>query len=287
MDTVNDLHDGGGNLRNLGARKRYVKISRALQFECIDKIDLLGRIKRYVPTSFDIKLVLTRLEKNKMLFGTEAHCQAVDLRLGDFQLNAPILKPNAQLSAAINDLMIQKGEECRFYRISHRYVAIPVPVNSRHIQHKDIFNGARPTRLIVKVVGQDRYNGSHELSPFSMPFPDIVRLSVSINEAEIPPVIHSSKEAYINLRQLLDRRHSEMPFTYDQYVSDYGMIVTDLSPNRDGFSQVLPNSTSGNVGIKIDFRVDTQAAQQLICIGEFRNQLSVGYGTQARLKYDI
>ena len=78
-----------------------------------------------------------------------------------------------------------------------------------------------------------------------------------------------------------------MPFTYAQYVSDYGIIVTDLSPNRDGFSQVLPNATSGNVGIKLDFTADTQVAQQLICVGEFRNQLSVGYGTQARLKYDI
>ncbi|CAB3997573.1 Hypothetical predicted protein [Paramuricea clavata] len=106
---------------------------------------------------------------------------------------------------------------------------------------------------------------------------DITNFTVTINEAEIPPVYHSSQDAYVNLRQILDCHYSEMPFSYDDYVTDYGIIVNDLSPNRNGHSQVLPNSTSGNVGIKLDFRQDTAAAQQLICVGEFRNQLSVGY----------
>ncbi|CAB3978619.1 Hypothetical predicted protein [Paramuricea clavata] len=287
MDTTAHVYDGAAGNNNLGARARYNQIHEDTVFRCIDKLDVLGRVKRYVPTSFDIKVVLTRLEKNKVLYGTAAHCGLVELKMADLKLTMPILKPNAQLSAAINDLMIQKGEECRYYKITHRYVAIPVPINSRHIQHKDIFNGARPARLVTKIISQTRYNGSFVLSPFSIPFPNITRFAVSINEAEVPPVITHSKEAYINLRQVLDRRHSEMPCTYDEYVSDYGMIVTDLSPNRDGFSQVLPNSTSGNLGVKIDFAADTVAAQQLICIGEFRNQLSVGFGTQARLKYEV
>ncbi|CAB3976757.1 Hypothetical predicted protein [Paramuricea clavata] len=286
MDVVTNLHHDTDNT-NLGARARYVAINQAIVHNCIDKLDLLGRVKRYVPTSFDIKVVLTRLEKSKVIYGTAAECALLDLRMADLKLTMPILKPNAQLSAAINDLMIQKGEECRYYKITHRYVAIPVPQNSRHIQHKDIFNGARPTRLISKIVSQARYNGSHILSPYHVAFPDISRFAVSINEAEIPPVITNSAEAYVNLRQSLDRRHSEMPCTYPEYVSDFGMIVTDLSPNRDGFSQVLPNSTSGNLSIKIDFNNDTAAAQQLICIGEFRNQMSVGFGTQARLKYEV
>ncbi|CAB3997391.1 Hypothetical predicted protein [Paramuricea clavata] len=289
MDTITNLHhntNATGNT-NIGARKRYLAVNQDVVHQCIDKLDLLGRVKRYVPTSFDIKVVLTRLEKTKVIYGTAAECALLDLRMGDLKLTMPILKPNAQLSAAINDLMIQKGEECRYYKITHRYVAIPVPQNSRHIQHKDIFNGARPTRLITKIVSQARYNGSYILSPYHVAFPDITRFAVSINEAEVPPVITNASEAYINLRQSLDRRHSEMPCTYPEYVSDYGMIVTDLSPNRDGFSQVLPNSTSGNLSIKIDFANHTIAAQKLICIGEFRNQMSVGFGTQARLKYEV
>ncbi|CAB3977266.1 Hypothetical predicted protein [Paramuricea clavata] len=248
---------------NLGARARYVLVNTDVVHECRDKCDLLGRVKRYVPTSFDIKLVLTKLDKTKLLYGTAAHCALVELRLNNLKLSMPILKPNAQLSSAINDLMIQKGEECRYYKITHRYLAIPIPANSRHIVHKDLFNGARPTRLITKIISQDRYNGSHILAPYKAGFPNITRFAVSINEAEIPPVITSATDAYINLRQVLDRRYSEMPCNFADYKSDFGMIVTDLSPNRDGYSQVLPNATSGNISIKIDFRNDTAAAQQL------------------------
>ena len=78
-----------------------------------------------------------------------------------------------------------------------------------------------------------------------------------------------------------------MPFTYDEYQSDYGIIVNDLSPNKDGFDQVLPNVTSRNVSIEIHFRVDTTQDQQLIVVGEFRNQLSAGYLTAARNKFDF
>jgi hypothetical protein len=40
-----------------------------------------------------------------------------------------------------------------------------------------------------------------------------------------------------------------MPFSYTGYVSSYGIIVNDLTANKDGFEQVLPNSTSGNIGV--------------------------------------
>ena len=76
--------------------------------------------------------------------GVTAECANHEIRITDLKLCAPMLKPNAQLSAAINELMIQKNEECRYYRTSYHYVAKPIPINSRHIQHKDLFNGANP-----------------------------------------------------------------------------------------------------------------------------------------------
>ncbi|CAB3977068.1 Hypothetical predicted protein [Paramuricea clavata] len=113
---------------------------------------------------------------------------------------------------------------------------------------------------IVPLKPKDRGNGSlcvytppdirHKLTgaeikdPFHIAFPEIDNFTVCINEAEIPPVYHNSQEAYMSLRQILDLRYSEMPFSYDDYVTDYGIIVNDLSPNRDGHSQVLPNATS-------------------------------------------
>jgi hypothetical protein len=277
----------GANVVNVGMRKRYLACNQDTVLTCMDRIDLLGYNKRYVPTSFDFKVVLTRLEKTKMMMGVAAECALHEIRITDLKLCAPMLKPNAQLSAAINELMIQKNEECRYYRTSYRYVAKPIPINSRHIQHKDLFNGARPGRLITKIVPQTVYNGAHTLNPNLILFPAIDYYAVSINESIIPPVYRNSQEAYMSLRQNLDRRYSEMPFSYTGYVSSYGIIVNDLTANKDGFEQVLPNSTSGNIGVELHFTANTTVAQQLICVGEFRNQLSIGYGTQARLKYDF
>ncbi|CAB3987891.1 Hypothetical predicted protein [Paramuricea clavata] len=277
FDDIDGIADGTG-VNNLGMRKRKLLCTHNTPFECIDRIDLLGYNKRFIPISLDFKIVLTRLEKTKLLLGDATYCAAAEI---------PIIKPNAQLSAAINELMIQKGEECRFYRTTHRYVAFPIPVGARVITHRNIFNGSRPGRTVTKIVPQTVYNGAHTLNPFKIPYPTITYHAISVNEAIVPPVYRTSKESYMTLRQILDRRYSEMPFTYDEYVSDYGIIVNDLSPNKDGFDQVLPNVTSGNVSIEVHFRVDTTTAQQLIIMGEFRNQLSVDYMTAARNKVDV
>jgi hypothetical protein len=165
FNSVTEVHgDGGDNIVNHGARRRYMACSQDTELICMDYFDLMGYNKHYVPTSFDFKVCLTSLEKTKVLMGNATHCGNVDVRFTDLKLTVPITKPNAQLSQAINELMIQKNDECRFYVTSYRYVAIPLPQGSRHILQNDIFNGARPSRLITKVVWQTVYNGAHTLN---------------------------------------------------------------------------------------------------------------------------
>ena len=55
----------GTNVVNVGMRKRYLACNQDTVLTCMDRIDLLGYNKRYVTTSFDFKVVLTRLEKRK------------------------------------------------------------------------------------------------------------------------------------------------------------------------------------------------------------------------------
>ena len=204
-----------------------------------------------------------------MLLGTAAHCNLVEVHLNDLKLSIPIMKPKGQLSEAINELMIQKGNEAKYYVTHYRYNAHPLPTGSRRVLINDLFNGAQPGRIIIIVKTQNRYNGAHTLNPNLIAFPNIDYLAIKVNEAIIPPIIHNSKEAYANLRNVLDRRYSEMPFSYEAYDSSYGMIVTDLSPNKDGHDQVLHISTSGVVSLDMNFTADTITPQQLICIGEF------------------
>ena len=141
------VDDDNDNVVNLGMKTRRNLCMHNQSLECMDRLDLLGYNKRYIPTSIDFKVVLTRLEKTKMLLGDATHCAAANIHLDDFELRAPIMKPNAQLTVAINELMIQKGDECRFYRMTYRYVAFPIPVCARNITHRNIFNSIRSANI--------------------------------------------------------------------------------------------------------------------------------------------
>ncbi|CAB3982316.1 Hypothetical predicted protein [Paramuricea clavata] len=277
----------GNNVVNAGGRKRSNPINGGERFKCYDTLDLLGHNKRFCTTSFDVKVELTRLEKSKFFNGVDAHVTALKMQYHDLTLTIPMMKPVAQLSAAINELMIQSSEECKFYTTTYRYVGKPLAVGAQNIQVNDIFNGGRPTRFICFQKTQARYNGHNELNFHSMPFPGINHFQVKINEANIPPLITNSKEAYLNLTRVLDKRHSQLPVTFSEYESDYGIIVVDLTTNRDSYNKVLPNSTAGVVSVDIKYAAALQAAQQLVFIGEFRNQLSIGYKTAARNKFEF
>ena len=74
------------------------------------------------------------------------------------------MKPVTQLSEAINELMIQRADECKYYVTLYRYVAKPLAIGAQYIHHSDIFNGARPTRIICYQKSQACYNGDHTLT---------------------------------------------------------------------------------------------------------------------------
>jgi hypothetical protein len=268
FDDSTGFHNGTAVV-NTGGRLRARPFIASEEVFCMDHLDILGHNKRLVPTSYDMKIVLHRLEKTKYLFGVDGHCTAAKMLIKNLKLTIPIMKPTAQLSEAINELMIQKAEECKYYTTTYHIVAKPLAVGAQYVQFSEIFNGARPTRFICYQKSQDRYNGGHELNTNRLIFPTINHFQVKINEANIPPLITNSREAYTNLVRVLNHRNSEMPFQYEHYETDYGLIAVDLSTNKDSYNQMLPNSTAGVVSVDIKYTQALGAAQQLIFVGDF------------------
>jgi hypothetical protein len=146
---------------NRGASNRWVACNQGdtNPLWCYDNIDITGDHKRFVPTSFDIRIKLDRLEKNKCLFGTAASCATCFIHYNDLKITIPAMKPRQQLTTAINQLMIQQGAECRYYIRQYRYVPSAIRAGTNKIILNDIFTGARPTRMITYVRMQGRYNG--------------------------------------------------------------------------------------------------------------------------------
>ena len=73
---------------NKGAGRCGTAFDNGAENLVIDKFDVLGYNKQYVPSSFELKIVLTRLEKTKALFGTAAHCSPVSIRFDELN-NCP------------------------------------------------------------------------------------------------------------------------------------------------------------------------------------------------------
>ncbi|CAB4035329.1 Hypothetical predicted protein [Paramuricea clavata] len=157
-----NLHDAGGGLVNSGGHKRWLAYSQSGEVICGDHLDILGHNKRYVPSSYDMKIVLHRLEKTKFLFGTTQHCTDAKVLIKNLKLTIPMMKPVQQLSDAINDIMIQKAEECKFYVTHYRFAAKPLAIGAQYVQFSDIFDGTQPTRMICYQKSQTRYNGHHQ-----------------------------------------------------------------------------------------------------------------------------
>jgi hypothetical protein len=56
FDSRVNIHDSGAGHVNKGARKRWVAFSQSANIECLDHLDLLGHNKRYVPSSYEMKV---------------------------------------------------------------------------------------------------------------------------------------------------------------------------------------------------------------------------------------
>ncbi len=217
---------------------------------------------RYLPTNFEIKVTLRRAIRQKYLWGTAAHCALHRIELKNFKMTFPMYKPRKQLSEALNKLLVTDEKEIVYYTYQYRHVACPVAINTTRITENDIFNGSRPTRLITTLMTQARYNGDYTRSQFSLIFPTgLSYYAVRVNEAIIQPVVRDSREAYLHLRTLLNRENSEMPFSYENYEANYGILVTDLSVNKDSFNEVMPNSTSGIVSVDMELTAVGAASQ--------------------------
>lgn len=90
FDSIANLEDGADGLENQGARARYLACSRANELICLDHFDIMGYNKRFVPTSFEFKIKLRRLEKEKVLFGNEGHRGTIDVRYKDLKIVIPV-----------------------------------------------------------------------------------------------------------------------------------------------------------------------------------------------------
>ena len=247
---------------------------------------MVGGSEVYIPSTFNIHLRLTRANTNVVCMGADhADLGVANARLSlkDLRITIPIFKPKAQLSSALNTMFMNK--EAKYYTTVFRTVTSLVTGGRRRLQENDVFNGSVPVRLFMLYSVQNNYNGTFNTNCFNFPWHNFSNIDVSVNSVSVGKITNQ-KEAYSQLRDVLNRKYSEMPFSYDAFIGGYALIAFDLTSNHDTHLAVLPTRPSGVVNVQVEFSANT-AAGTMIFIGEFRNEIKVGLKTPARLLYDI
>ena len=200
---------------------------------------------------------------------------AAKLSMKDMKLTIPVFKPKDQLSAALNKMFVNENRDAKYYTSVFRTVNTLVPAGRRRIQENDVFNGSLPVRMFLMFSTRDSYNGTFGTNCFDFPWHHFSNISVTVNSAAVSQPITNQEEAYEQLRKVLNRKYSEMPFSFNDFTNGYAIIAFDLSTNEDTHLAVLPSRSSGVVNFTIDFSRNT-ADGTLICVGEFRNEIKVG-----------
>ena len=276
---------------NPQARLRHAAVNNNTS-HIIDTIDCPGfdegGSEVYLPSAFKIDLKLTRANKLTVMTGgghADLSVANAKLMLNDLKITIPVFKPKDQLTTALNNMFIEHDKDAKYYTTVFRTVISLVGPGRRKIRENDIFNGSVPVRLFILYSLQNNYNGTIGTSCFNFPWHNFQNIDVSVNSVSVG-TIKNQKEAYSQLRDVLNRKYSEMLFSYDAFIGGYALIAFDLTSNHDTHLAVLPTRPSGVVNMHVEFSANT-AAGTMIFIGEFRNEIKVGLKTPARLLYDI
>ena len=149
----------------------------------------------------------------------------------------------------------------------------------------DIFNGSLPYKLFVFALRRNRFNGAQNLNFLRIQWENIVDFQLSINGTAVGPCITNSRQAYWYLRECLHKEGESMPFTFDQFENDFGIIGLELCATKDSHIKVLPLKPEGNLSCSISF---TQNAGQNIVIyylGIFPNQFNSPFASLPWMTY--
>lgn len=255
----------GTDCVNGGARvKQQLTTAPRGDFHVYDTVDTTlfneNGSDRYVPSDYDIKLVLNRDDKNQYLYGDATASAAMFLNIDDFTLILPLFKPNQQLSQAINEMMINEGKETKYYTTQYRITPRAIANGAQIIQENDLFNGLRPTRVYIVLMTQTRFNGGYEVNPFRFILPAFTYAAIRINNCIVQPEYRRQEDAYLELRKILNKTHRKMPFNWERYVDTFGILVFDLSENKDSFNEILTNATTGIINFKMTLSAPLTAA---------------------------
>ena len=215
LDTAG--HMNAINVDNPNGRTRAAALNNA-NCDLVDYVDCAGFNEGvgevYIPSAFKLDLRLTKANQTTVCMGgNHANIPVADatLSLKDLKITIPIFKPKDQLTTALNKMFVDLDKNAKYYTTVFRTVISLVPAGRRKIRENDIFNGTVPVRLFMLYSLQNNYNGTYDTNCLNFPWHHYTNINVSVDSVT-GGTITNQKVAYSQLRDVHNRKYSEMPF---------------------------------------------------------------------------
>ena len=179
---------------------------------------------------------------------------------------------NNQLKDALNLLLENKRAIVKSYVTQTQVVTKEHLLTTTTHLDSDIFNGSIPYKVLVFALHRDNFNGTVGTNSTQIQWEGITDFQFTINGTAVGLCIKNSKQDYWHLRNAIHKGNDKMPFTYDQYESDFGIIGVELCATNDSNLKVLPLKPEGNLSCSITFTQNAGVNIILYYVGYFPNQ---------------
>ena len=296
-------------LVNKGMKNKFAYLQGSDEVYVMDRIiyPLLYDGNQYIPSANEMKLEWTKTSNMKIFMvdehdvgpgGNASDCHGLTaaqmaafirnnlkIHLKEFTWHLDYRTPNEQLKNALNYLLESRMAVVKSYVSQTRIVTKEHDLTTTSRLDNDIFNGSIPYTLFVFAMRQDRYNGAYNRNSLRIQWENIVDFQLSINGTAVGPRIKNSRQAYWYLRECLHKDGESMPFTFDQYEDDFGIIGVELCATKDSHIKVLPLRPEGNLSCSIEFTQNNNQNIVLYYLGIFPNQFNSPFASLPWMTY--
>jgi len=276
MDSV-DFEDENAVNKGLAARRRMARKSRV--------IDMMGRLhadiffqNRYMLNEMGVKIKLIRSKDTFCLMGDANY----KIKITHVSLFVRKVKVMPSVFLAHAKAMERETAKYPIRRVVCK--SFIIPQNYLDMNHKKLFSGQLPTRIVIGLVDNRAFNGSRDRNPFNFAHFNLHEIGLYLDgqqqHALRPTQPNFATGEYIRAYNTIFAGTGKLSadeglfITRDEYANGYSLYAFDLTADLgedDHFSLVR----QGSVRLALKFSQALEATVTVITYAEFENVIEI------------
>ena len=242
-------------------RHKLFRGSQSVEFEGPLLEDVL-QVKRYLLNNLKVQIKLYPSQKQFYVMATD-DTKDYKIVLEDIVFKACMVKVNPGI--ILGHAKAMETRNALYNYTKYETKSYSIPANQRTVYLDNLFQGTRPSKLIVAMVSSEGFNGAYKRNPFKFHHYDLSTIALIVDGETIPgrPMKldfstgvagQNFIEAYVNMYQALGLSETDWggAITPEAYAQGHTLFVYTLDPAiRSGPYMSLTKHS--NVRLELNF----------------------------------